>query len=71
MQARQVAIELEAKINAEMQTGFSVFDKSFADVADDFLSSQKQRLFDGEYSQSSYERDVKFTFTFMCINTNY
>ena len=65
VQARQVAIELEAKIKAEMQTGFSVFDKSFADVAEDFLSSQKQRLFDGEYSQSSYERDVKLTNTYL------
>ena len=63
-EATNKAYELEAKYKQDVASGFEVFDKTFENVAEEYIAVQKQRLFDGEYAQSSYERDVR------CI-TNY
>ena len=58
-EATRKAYELEAKYKQQTEGGFQLFDKSFEFVAEEYSSYQKQRLLDGEISQSSYERDVR------------
>ena len=58
-EATQIAYQLQAKLNAESNAGLSIHSKSFERVAKEYVEVQKERLLNGEYAQSSFERDVK------------
>ena len=58
-EATQIAYQLQAKLNAESNAGLSIHSKSFERVAKEYIEVQKERLLNGEYAQSSFERDVK------------